>query len=76
MLNVVYPIIFFCIANKGVCDGHTALIHHELDAVTTPMQCLLDGTADATQYIVQFEKDHPDKKLEYRILCKSSYQKT
>lgn len=74
-MNLIFPIVFFCAVVHGQpsrCDGQTALLHHELDAVNTPMSCLLEGTADATNYIVQFEKEHPSKKLEYRILCKSS----
>lgn len=75
MINYITPIIFFCSVVPGeanVCDGKTALITHELDVVTTPMNCLLEGTVDATQYIVSFEKEHPNNKLQYRILCKSA----
>lgn len=75
MLNLIVPIVYFCAVvpnNKDACNGYTSLMHEELPSVPTPMRCLLDGTAFATQYIVEFEKDHPAKKLEYRIVCKSS----
>jgi hypothetical protein len=74
MLNLIVPVVFFCatLPNKNTCDGFTSLIHEELPPVPTPMKCLLDGTAFATQYIVEFEKDHPKLKLEYRIVCKST----
>ncbi len=75
MLNLIFPVVFFCpvIAGaKDTCNGFTSIVHEELPPVSTPMSCLLAGTAFATQYIVEFEKDHPNKKLEYRIVCKSS----
>lgn len=75
MINYITPIVFFCSIVSGeanTCDGKTALFKHELDAVTTPMSCLLEGTVDATHYIIEFEKEHPSKKLQYRILCKTS----
>ena len=75
MLNFITPVVFFCAVvsgSKTACDGHTSLTHEELTPVSTPMQCLLDGTSYATQYIVEFEKWHLNEKLEYRIVCKSS----
>lgn len=75
MLNFVTPIVLFCSVIPGdsnICDGKTALLKHELDPVTTPMNCLLEGTVDATNYIVAFEKEHPNKKLQYRIVCKTA----
>lgn len=75
MLNLVVPIIFFCATTPGRkfdCDALNSIYHEELPPVSTPMNCLLDGTAFATQYIVEHEKQHPKEKLEYRIVCKSS----
>lgn len=75
MINYITPVVFFCSVVSGetnVCDGKTALITHELDPVSTPMNCLLEGTVDATHYITDFEKNHLDIKLQYRILCKAS----
>lgn len=75
MLNYITPIVLICSIVKGepnVCDGNTALDRQELDAVNTPTQCLVAGTAAATNYIVDYEKEHPNKKLQYRIICKTS----
>lgn len=79
MLNFIIPIVFFCpiIPNENnSCDGTTAIFHRELEATMTPIDCLLKGTSYATNYISSFEEEHTNKKLQYRIVCKGSQQKT
>lgn len=89
MLNYLIPVVMFCIpmqdeqtgqfsasANEKVCSGQTKIYEEVLDPVATPTQCLLDGNLRAAQYILEFQKEHPNKELDFRVVCKRSDQKT
>ena len=79
MIEWFTPVVLFCASIAGepnICNGSTALDRHELDPVNTPMSCLMNGNMDAAAHITQFEQEHPNKKLEFRILCKHSSERT
>lgn len=73
VLNWLTPVVFFCAFNSGentVCNGQTALYKHELPPSNTPMNCLMDGWVDAAHEITEFHTEHPNKDLEFRVVCK------
>ena len=79
MIEWYIPVVLFCavVPNEpNVCNGATALDRQELNPVNTPINCMLVGNAAAAAHIALFEQDHPNKKLEFRILCKHSSEKT
>jgi hypothetical protein len=74
-MNSIIPIVLFCAfvpRQDAHCDATTAMFKHELPAVSTPSNCLTDGTQDAAKTISDFTAEHPNKPLEYRILCKGN----
>lgn len=78
MLDYV-PIILFCSIIGGepnFCDGTTAIDRHEMNPVSTPTSCLMVASAYAAAHITLFQEEHPNKKLQYRIICKHSSEKT
>ena len=89
MLNYLIPVVMFCIpmqddhtgqftasTNDKVCSGQTKIFEEVLDPVATPTQCLIDGNVRAATYIQEFQREHPHKELDFRIVCKRSDQKT
>lgn len=76
MLNYIVPIIMFCIPSDGVCNGQTKFYEEVLDPVQLPGQCLMDASIRASQYMTKWHDEHPNKDLDYRIICKRSDQKT
>lgn len=75
MLNFIIPVVLFCAIGNvegAVCDGRTAIDKHTLQPESTPMACLKSGVEDAAKFISEFKESHPNKELEFRILCKSS----
>lgn len=73
MLNII-PVVLFCAFVPGdinACSATTAVNRHELDPVSTPMECLRVANIDAASYISAFIEKHPNKTLDYRIICKS-----
>ena len=88
MLNYLIPVVLFCIpmqdeqtgefkvSGEKVCSGQTKVYEEVLDPVATPTQCLLEGNIKAANYILEFRKEHPNKELDFRIVCKRSDQKT
>ena len=75
MLNYIIPVVLFC-AVGGVegttCNATTALDRHTLEPESTPMSCLKSGMEDAAKYISDFRTEHPNKELEFRVICKAS----
>lgn len=76
MLEYIIPIVFFCAVDGSVCDGKTAIDRHELEQVTLPSECLMKATEDAAKYISDFNTQHPNKEMTFRIVCKRSTEKT
>ena len=78
VLNYIVPIVMYCAVVAGEtskCDGTTKIYSETLDAVETPTKCLLEGYIRAAQYIDDWQKDHPNKPLEYRVKCQRPGQK-
>ena len=74
MLNYLIPIVMYCAVVPGEpnnCNGTTKIYSETLDAVATPTKCLLEGSIRAMQYVDDWEKDHPNKHIEYRIRCEN-----
>ena len=67
---------FSASTNDKVCDGQTKIYEEVLDPVTTPTKCLLEGNIRAATYLQEWKKEHPNKDLDFRIVCKRSDQKT
>jgi hypothetical protein len=65
----------FCIPESGVCNGQTMFYQEVLDPVNTPSQCLVEANVHAAQYMIKWKEDHPNKDLDYRVMCKRSDQK-
>lgn len=76
MLNYIIPIIMFCIPSESMCDGQTKFYEEVLDPVMTPSQCLVEGNTHAAQYLAKWREEHPNKDVDFRIVCKRSDQKT
>ena len=79
MVSWLTPVVFFCAFIPGEnqrCDGHTALYKHELHPVATPMACLMEGYVNAAQTISEWKEEHPNKDIEFRVLCKRSDERT
>ena len=89
MLNYLIPVVMFCIpmqnpetgqfsstTNEKVCSGQTKIYEEVLDPVATPAQCLIEGNLRAAKYIQEFQQEHPNKELDFRVVCKRSDQKT
>ena len=76
LTDYLIPILLFCAVDGTVCDAKTAIDRHELEHVVLPSECLMRATEDAARYISDFNKDHPNKELTYRIICKRSTEKT
>ena len=88
MLNYLIPVVMFCIpmqdettgqftvSGEKICSGQTKIYEEVLDPVATPIQCLLEGNLRAATYIQEWNKEHPHKDLDFRIVCKRSDQKT
>lgn len=77
-MNYLIPIVFFCTFTPGEnqpCDGKTALYNHKLHPVTTPMSCLMEGYVDAAQTAVEWKEEHPNKDIEFRVVCKRTEDK-
>jgi len=76
LTEYIIPIILFCAVDGTVCDGKTALERHELEQVVLPSECLMRGNEDAAKYISDFNTQHPNKEMTFRIICKRSSEKT
>lgn len=75
MLNYIMPIVLFCAVGNiegSTCDARTAIDKHTLQPENTPMACLKSGVEDAAKFISEFQISHPNKEIEFRIICKSS----
>lgn len=66
----------FAVSGDKICSGQTKIYEEVLDPVATPTQCLLDGNLRAAKYIQEFQQEHPNKELDFRVVCKRSDQKT
>ena len=76
----------FVQGQTSVCDGKTALWHQELTPVyqmkvvenlppidvpiTNPMLCITAAYMYAIDEVNKFKDEHPNKDLEFRIVCK------
>lgn len=83
-MNYLIPVIFFCAFTPGenhACNGQTALwkhdiapVQHNIDGTTTvinnPIACLMAGYQEVAKEMAEFSHDHPNKELEFRVLCK------
>jgi hypothetical protein len=73
------------------CNGQTALYKHALSPVqtvevkegmsvevviTNPITCLQAGWIDVSKEMESFKTEHPNKDLEFRVVCKRLDQKT
>lgn len=74
------------------CNGQTALYKHALSPIiqekvtedgeevtveiNTPLLCLKAGWMDVAKEIQEFQKEHPKKDLEFRVICKRTEQRT
>ena len=76
LVEYIIPIVLFCAVDGTVCDGKTAIDRPELEQVTLPSECLMKATIDAAKYISDFNTEHPNKEMTYRIICKRSTDKT
>lgn len=76
LAEYIIPIVLFCAVDGTVCDGKTAIDRHELEQVVLPSECLMKATIDAAKYISDFNTEHPNKEMTYRIICKRSSDKT
>ena len=75
MLNYIIPVVLFCAVGDiegSKCDARTAFDRHSLKEETTPMACLRSGMEDAAKFVADFRTEHPNKEVEFRIICKSS----
>ena len=73
MLTYFTPIVFYCAVVAGdinhKCNATTMFFSETLDPVATPVKCLLEGSIKAMQYMDDWNKDHPNKPIEYRVKC-------
>jgi hypothetical protein len=79
MLELLIPIVMYCSVTPGEinnCNGTTKFYDEVLDPVTTPSKCLLEGSIRAMQYVTEWDRDHPNKPIEYRIRCERSSKRT
>ena len=76
MLGYIIPVIMFCIPSDAACTGQTKFYEEVLDPVMTPSQCLVEGATHAAQYLGKWKEEHPNKEVDFRIVCKRSDQKT
>ena len=80
MLNeLIIPIVLICAFVPGeinTCSTTTAIDRHELDPVTLPSECLMRGSEDAAKIISEYNKEHPNKQVDFRIICKRNSEKT
>ena len=80
MLNeLIIPIVLVCAFVPGEinnCNATTAIDRHELEPVTLPSECLMRGSEDAAKIITEYNKDHPNKQFDFRIICKRNTEKT
>ncbi len=89
MSNLLIPVVFFCALVPGEpqdCNGQTALYKHTLSPVTmkdgieieitTPSLCLEAGMVDAAKELKDFQEQHPNEKLDFRVKCERLEQPT
>ena len=80
MLNYFTPVIFYCAVVSGdinhKCDATTKFFSETIDSVSTPVKCLLEGSIKAMEYMDEWNREHPNKPIEYRVKCEYLLKRT